>query len=135
MTPQQFIAKWKQADLSERSAAQQHFLARSRHSLRFRPQLQDVPDGSRATMRARALVELTAVAMATALVHQVAPLGTLNVMEHGHVDNQNGPEPAGPEPEQNGPEPEPPHTAAPFWSVAGGAKVTYRLAEPKESRI
>jgi len=93
MTPQQFIAKWKQADLSERSAAQQHFLARSRHSLRFRPQLQDVPDGSRATMRARALVELTAVAMATALVHQVAPLGTLNVMEHGHVDNQNGPEP------------------------------------------
>jgi hypothetical protein len=26
MTPQQFIAKWKQADLSERSACQQHFL-------------------------------------------------------------------------------------------------------------
>src|SRR5437868_13703215 len=26
MTPHQFIAKWKQADLSERSAYQQHFL-------------------------------------------------------------------------------------------------------------
>src|SRR5437764_13453109 len=26
MTPQQFIAKWKKADLSERSACQQHFL-------------------------------------------------------------------------------------------------------------
>src|SRR5216684_6130169 len=26
MTPQQFIAKWKKAQLSERSAAQQHFL-------------------------------------------------------------------------------------------------------------
>src|SRR5262245_45977185 len=26
MTPQQFIAKWKRANLSERSAAQQHFL-------------------------------------------------------------------------------------------------------------
>ncbi len=26
MTPQQFIAKWKRADLSERSACQQHFL-------------------------------------------------------------------------------------------------------------
>ena len=26
MTPQQFIAKWKAADLSERSACQQHFL-------------------------------------------------------------------------------------------------------------
>src|SRR5712664_2850965 len=26
MTPQQFIAKWKRASLSERSAAQQHFL-------------------------------------------------------------------------------------------------------------
>ena len=26
MTPQEFIAKWKKAQLSERSAAQQHFL-------------------------------------------------------------------------------------------------------------
>jgi hypothetical protein len=26
MTPQQFIAKWKRANLAERSAAQQHFL-------------------------------------------------------------------------------------------------------------
>jgi len=26
VTPQQFIAKWKKAQLSERSAAQQHFL-------------------------------------------------------------------------------------------------------------
>jgi hypothetical protein len=26
MTPQEFIAKWKKVDLSERSAAQQHFL-------------------------------------------------------------------------------------------------------------
>src|SRR5206468_8139346 len=26
MTPQQFIAKWKRAELSERSACQQHFL-------------------------------------------------------------------------------------------------------------
>ena len=26
MTPQQFIAKWQRANLSERSAAQQHFL-------------------------------------------------------------------------------------------------------------
>ena len=26
MTPQQIIAKWKKADLSERSAYQQHFL-------------------------------------------------------------------------------------------------------------
>ena len=26
MTPQQFIAKWQRADLSERSACQQHFL-------------------------------------------------------------------------------------------------------------
>jgi hypothetical protein len=26
MTPQQFIVKWKRANLSERSAAQQHFL-------------------------------------------------------------------------------------------------------------
>ena len=26
MTPQEFIAKWKKADLSERSACQQHFL-------------------------------------------------------------------------------------------------------------
>jgi hypothetical protein len=26
MTPQKFIAKWKKAQLSERSAAQQHFL-------------------------------------------------------------------------------------------------------------
>src|SRR5437868_4997192 len=26
MTPQQFIAKWKKVDLSERSACQQHFL-------------------------------------------------------------------------------------------------------------
>jgi hypothetical protein len=26
MTPQQFVAKWKKADLSERSAYQQHFL-------------------------------------------------------------------------------------------------------------
>jgi hypothetical protein len=26
MTPQQFVAKWKQANLSERSACQQHFL-------------------------------------------------------------------------------------------------------------
>ncbi len=26
MTPQQFIATWKAADLSERSACQQHFL-------------------------------------------------------------------------------------------------------------
>ena len=26
MTPQQFIVKWKQANLTERSAAQQHFL-------------------------------------------------------------------------------------------------------------
>ena len=26
MTPQEFIARWKRADLSERSACQQHFL-------------------------------------------------------------------------------------------------------------
>ncbi len=26
MTPREFIAKWKRVDLSERSAAQQHFL-------------------------------------------------------------------------------------------------------------
>lgn len=26
MTPQEFVAKWKQANLSERSACQQHFL-------------------------------------------------------------------------------------------------------------
>src|SRR5262245_21559912 len=37
----------------------------------------------RATMPARSLVELAAVAVALVLVHRVVPLGTLNVMEYG----------------------------------------------------
>jgi hypothetical protein len=43
----------------------------------------DKAERLRATMPVRSLVELAAVAVALLLVHQVVPLGTLNVMEHG----------------------------------------------------
>ncbi len=43
----------------------------------------DKAERLRATMPARSLVELAAVAVALILVHRVVPLGILNVMEHG----------------------------------------------------
>lgn len=43
----------------------------------------DKAERLRATMPARSLVELAAVAVALVLVHRVVPLGTLNVMERG----------------------------------------------------
>lgn len=43
----------------------------------------DQAERLRTTMPARSLVELAAVAVALVLAHQVVPLGTLNVMEHG----------------------------------------------------
>lgn len=43
----------------------------------------DKAERLRATMPARSLVELAAVAVALVLVHRVVPLGTLNVMENG----------------------------------------------------
>jgi hypothetical protein len=43
----------------------------------------DKAERLRATMPARSLLELAAVAVALVLVHRVVPLGTLNVMENG----------------------------------------------------
>jgi hypothetical protein len=43
----------------------------------------DKAEPLRSTMPVRSLVELAAIAVALVLVHEVVPLGTLNVMEHG----------------------------------------------------
>ena len=45
----------------------------------------DKAERLRTTMPARTLVEYAAVAVALMLVHRVVPLGTLNVIQHGHT--------------------------------------------------
>jgi hypothetical protein len=53
MTPQEFIAKWKRANLTERSAAQQHFLDLCELLGQPKPAAAD-PDGRRLVyLRAR----------------------------------------------------------------------------------